>query len=363
MAKISFILTASGTINAVANSKSYVIPKDHTNYAGIKDALKNDDADALERLANVAKTFEKFAAPVTVGGKVTVKDGTVFWGDQPMHNAVTDRILQLQRDGFPIEPMCRFMENLMKNPSRRSVQELYKFLDRSGLPITEDGCFLAYKRVNDDYKDYHSGTYLNKPGTTLEMPRNDVDDDFRNACSYGFHVGAIEYVRGFHSGSGHVLICKVNPADVVSVPEDANCTKVRTAKYEVLSEYDRNLVDALPDTLHTADGTPAAKPDAPVPGDTFRDDDTDDEYDDEEYDDDGDDEEDEDEDEEEDDAAVLERLTKLAEDKGVNPIILAFKLDVEKHRLSESPTVREVLEEALEDTTDPERVEFAIERL
>jgi hypothetical protein len=51
--KISFILTNAGTINAVCNSKAYVVPRDHVNYDGIKKAIIADDADALDTAAGV----------------------------------------------------------------------------------------------------------------------------------------------------------------------------------------------------------------------------------------------------------------------------------------------------------------------
>jgi hypothetical protein len=50
----------------------------------------------------------------------------------------------------------------------------------------------------------------------------------------------LEYVEGYGSG-GHVLVVKVNPEHVVSVPSDHDCTKVRCCEYEVLSEFKGEL--------------------------------------------------------------------------------------------------------------------------
>jgi len=339
---ISFIVTNSGTINAVANGKAYTVPRDHANYPAIKEALVNDDATKFDQLVNVARAVENFTAPAANSGvgTVTVKDGTVYWNNEPMHNALTDRILSLMRDGFPFDPMLRFLENLMLNPSYRAVNELYNFLDRQGLPITEDGCFLGYKRVREDYTDCYSGKFLNTVGSVVEMPRNNADDNWREACSSGFHVGSIEYVRTFNSGKP-VVVVKVNPKDVVSVP-GYDVTKLRTCKYEVVAEYDRNLIDALKDTLYSSTGSPVPPPpvaDFPRP----EDDDGDDDYD--------SDLEDDSDDDEDDEESELDRLTDKANEKNADPVRLAWELDVEKHRLflSRTPTVREVLEEALND--------------
>jgi hypothetical protein len=56
------------------------------------------------------------------------------------------------------------------------VTELYGFLEKGNLPITNDGHFLAYKKVRKDYKDCHSGTMDNSIGQVVEMERNQVDD-------------------------------------------------------------------------------------------------------------------------------------------------------------------------------------------
>jgi hypothetical protein len=240
---ISFIVTNSGTINAVAGGKAYVVPSDHNKYNEIKKAVIDDDAAALENLTNLPKKINAFAS-----GKVEVRDGEVFYMGEAVHNAVSSRIVSLMEQGFPFEPMLKFLEKLMENPSRRSVQELYNFLEHRALPITEDGDFLAYKRIRSDWTDKHSGKFSNTIGAVLEMPRNKVDDDFRHGCSYGFHAGSIEYVVGGHlseSTDDHIVIVKINPKDVVSVPEELNCTKLRTARYEVVREYEGDLTAAL----------------------------------------------------------------------------------------------------------------------
>jgi hypothetical protein len=298
MSNLSFIVANDGSITAVANNKSYVVGRDHPNYDGIKAAIKANDVAALVRLADIPKSVNNFTS-----GRVEVRDGTVFYGNDPLHNAVTDRILSLMREGFPFEPVCRFLENLMQNPSARSVKELYTFLAHQHLPITEDGHFLAYKRVRDNWFDIYSGKFDNSIGKVVEITRSQVDDDFRNGCSFGLHVGAIEYVRGYSGGGcesgGHVVIVKVNPKDAVSVPTDENCTKLRVCRYEVIGEYTGDLTSAL----YTSSGVPST-PSAYNPDeddDDDYDDDDDDWNDDDDLDDDEDDDDDDDLDDDEED--------------------------------------------------------------
>jgi hypothetical protein len=144
---------------------------------------------------------------------------------------------QFFREGIPMEHYCKFLDNLMANPSMTSRKELYLFLEAADLPITQDGCFLAYKAVRHDFLDKHSGTFSNKPGVTFSMPRAEVDDNRDVTCSYGFHAAAYEYARGFLGSTGDKMVAvKINPADVVSVPSDYNNQKLRTCKYTVMFE-------------------------------------------------------------------------------------------------------------------------------
>jgi hypothetical protein len=171
-------------------------------------------------------------------------DGSsLFYKGVEVNNVVVDRILKFMTAGLPVDPLIAFLERLLANPSKRSIDELYKFLEHENLPITVDGKFLAYKGVNDDYTDCHTSTFDNAPGNTHEMARNEVDDDARRACSNGFHVGSLEYATGFGS---RTVIVEVDPADVVSVPyEDAN--KLRTSKYTVIADFNGALGDPLHD--------------------------------------------------------------------------------------------------------------------
>ena len=133
----------------------------------------------------------------------------------------------MKADGLNIEPMIKFLDNLMENPSKKSVDELYSFLEYGNLPITPDGCFLAYKGVTTDFKDCHTRSFDNSVGAINEMPRNQVNDDPNAACSVGFHVGTFNYARGFGQ---ETTIVKVDPADAVSVPHDHSCEKLRVRR-------------------------------------------------------------------------------------------------------------------------------------
>jgi hypothetical protein len=227
-------ITGSGKIAAVIKGKAYTIAPDHANYSKILDAIRQEDWDSFVSLADIASAITNYAG----SRGVQIVSGCVVYNGETIHNTITDRIVKFMRDDLPFEPLVKFLENLMQNPSKRAVDELYGFLEAGELPITTDGCFLAYKNVRSDYRDIHSGKFDNSVGKTCEMSRNQVCDDKDLTCSSGLHFCSIKYLPSFRdSDGGKTIIVKINPADVVSIPSDYNNTKGRTCKYEVVADY------------------------------------------------------------------------------------------------------------------------------
>jgi hypothetical protein len=130
----------------------------------------------------------------------------------------------------------KFAERLTKNPSARSVEQLLTFIEKNNVPIMHDGRLLTFKRVRGDYYDIHTAkTNKYVVGSEHSMPRNEVDDDPRSACSHGLHVGGYNYVASF---LGERLIgVIVDPADVVSIPYDSAFGKIRCCRLEVAFEF------------------------------------------------------------------------------------------------------------------------------
>jgi hypothetical protein len=118
------------------------------------------------------------------------------------------------------------------------------------MPLTPEGNFLAYKGVNHDFTDKFSGKFDNSVGQTLSMVRNTVCDDANIGCSSGFHAGSYEYAKGYASGGGNLLIVEINPANVVSVPHDCECQKLRTSEYKVVGVMESIETPALEDGLN-----------------------------------------------------------------------------------------------------------------
>jgi len=231
-----------GNLTLVLNNKSYQVLPDHINYRMILDILPTASSEELLKVVDIEKAVATFS-----DGLVEIKNGQVTYEGEVVHGSISKRILEFMSKGLPFQPLVNFLNNLMENPSMQSQKELYDFLEHEHLPITEDGHFLAYKAVRSDYKDKYRGTFDNSVGQVVKMQRAKVDDDRARGCSDGLHAGALNYVAGYGSveSGDRIVIVKINPRDVVSVPSDCNCEKLRTCRYEVVGEYQGELLKPL----------------------------------------------------------------------------------------------------------------------
>jgi hypothetical protein len=153
------------------------------------------------------------------------------------------KLLELKKEGFPVTPLKNLLAKLEKNPDSNCKKYLYNFLQHNGHPITTAGNFIAYKKVREDFKDCHSGTFLNTIGKIIEMPREKVDSNPNNTCSHGLHVASYSYAKDFSSGI--MLEVEIDPTDVVAVPVDYENTKMRVCRYKVLRKVEEVSSDVL----------------------------------------------------------------------------------------------------------------------
>lgn len=80
------------------------------------------------------------------------------------------------------------------------------------------------------YTDMHTRKMTIELGVPVRMERKECDSDPAIDCSYGLHVGATKYVENFGRSGAVVLVCLVNPANVVAVPQYDH-SKMRVSEY------------------------------------------------------------------------------------------------------------------------------------
>jgi hypothetical protein len=230
---IPFTYTGSSLV-FLSQGKTTIISKDATNFELVIKALKAGNWDEVSYLANLRTVIT-----VLSEGRVKVLDDDTVWvGDHEVKGTVVDRILEMLKLGLGALPYIRFLDLVDQNPSEDSKTDLYGFIEACNLPLTEDGHFLGYKIVTSNYLDIKTKTISNRIGDKPKMDRDAVDPNRNETCSTGLHVCSEAYLPhyGSESDGDRVIIVKVNPKNVVSVPTDYKNSKMRVCEYEVVDE-------------------------------------------------------------------------------------------------------------------------------
>jgi hypothetical protein len=237
MSKVSLMI-GEKAVTIAFDGKLETIMEGDVRYPTVMSAIRAGATEELPRLLDTSRMFEHIRGVELVNGRIQINGKTI-------PDNLTKRVLNFRDKGLPFEPLLKFSEKLLENPSFNSRQMLYNFLEHEGHPLTMEGNFIAYKAVRKNFKDIHTGTMSNDVGKTVSMPRDQVDDNPNNTCSSGLHVAAYKYAKDFGSGGGGSIILEVeiNPRDVVAVPNDYNGQKMRVCQYVVRRICEDKLED------------------------------------------------------------------------------------------------------------------------
>lgn len=232
----------------VVKNQPFHFDSSHDEYTALLDALKmNNESEFLE-IMTVGQQLADWAED-----GFACKEGVITYEGEELAPVLQERLVRLMKNGFSCRPLMAFIKNLYENPSNNSVLQLYKFLEHRSLVITDDGFFIAYKSLatytgpdkdgsdgrpltEGDLVDRRTMSIRNNVGDTPTMPRRLVSDNPGSACSTGFHAGSFDFAQDF-GGDCPIVLVKINPKDVVSVPNDSSCKKVRVCDYEVVAQY------------------------------------------------------------------------------------------------------------------------------
>lgn len=230
--KNSFLII-NHMMSLVIGEKTYSLSDSHVHYNRIYKMLqaKKIRWDRIRKLLDVKTEIKNFFE--NNGVNIDVESKTVTDSSSGLDfSKMFEKVIETYKgDSGSIK---LFLENLKSNPSEQSIQQVLDFLSANELPLTDDGCFYAYKYVRGDYKDCHTGTFDNSVGQIVKMDRNEVNPNKYDTCSTGLHFCSKDYLRSFHGE--HLMCLKVNPRDVVCIPEDYNNSKGRCCQYQVVGE-------------------------------------------------------------------------------------------------------------------------------
>jgi hypothetical protein len=212
----------------------------NSGVANFRDTLDAVNADDIDLATEVSLPLNAVLSRLADSG--FGHDGTsVTWNGRILSHKDTDILLSFARKSRERLPaLGKFFDRLSNNPSKHSVDQLFDWIEDVGLSIDDEGYILGHKGIRNGLS-VHSGTAIvngvthtgqipNPVGATVEMSRNAVADAPQDTCSHGLHVGSLRYAS---SWAPTLVTVRIDPADVVSVPNDGE--KMRVSKYVVLS--------------------------------------------------------------------------------------------------------------------------------
>lgn len=205
-------------------------------------------------------------------------DYALMYDDTEIADCLRDELQSLIVDGLPYDGMVALIQRLYdpnKRVSYRVRNELLSFIKRNGIVVDTDGCIIAYKAVKEDYYDKYTGkTFKNVAGAVISMDFGSVNDNAAHGCGKGLHAGSLDYVSWFGGGDDRIVVVRIDPSDVVSVPSDCDCQKLRTCRYTVVGDYQGELKSKVYEATDNIDDMY----DYDYDGEDYYDEDEDDDY-------------------------------------------------------------------------------------
>lgn len=310
--RVSAILLTD-SLKVVIDKKTYNVAKSDSRLKdilltleAISDIPLDDDvrdqaiADLESKLAPVRHFVENS------NGQFEIADNQLYhvdFKDIPVPSELANTIVNYCTNGYPIRALANFWKKLAKNPNPNSRNQFYKWLEKNEITIDSDGDAMLYKAVRKynqhgkqvrqivnfgeqgwkvdtqgvivdkdgnlvlevsvksdvcdvEYIDIHSGTFNNTPGMVVKMDRKLCDPNSSVHCSTGLHCSNVRYARSFGSTGDTIVIVKVNPEHVVSVPHDG-FEKIRCCEYTVLAVFEEigEYKEELPGYVNTRMGS------------------------------------------------------------------------------------------------------------
>lgn len=240
---IAYTLTPT-TITIVVRFTPKVIPSSHPNFAEIVRLVA--DPNTTEAMIEPLLDIPQAIATAT-GNMLQVQGGKLFYKGFELKSSLAKRILSFitsGQDGLAA-PLMAFLANVLENPDPRAAEDLFDWVQASGLPLTTDGYVLAWKAVTKDYRSIHAPSdarFDHHIGNMVTMARSECDSDPSRTCSRGLHFCSADYLRYYASGGSRVVVVKIHPKDVVAFPKDYGNQKGRACGYQIVGEVPMDQV-------------------------------------------------------------------------------------------------------------------------
>jgi hypothetical protein len=232
---MNYIVTNEDLTITLDDGKVYTLHTSHINFKQIIMSLLDGDEEAVIEHLDINTSMKKWGKK-----RVHIEGNKMFFKGKLLDDSLSRRAIKLYEDGKNIKPIELFLEKLNRNPDKRVIEQIYRFLTTNNLPLTWDGDFLAYKFVTKDYKDCHTGKIDNSIGKFVKLNRSECCDDPNQLCAPGLHACSKEYF-GSYGDNAKLIIVKISPENVVSIPNEYKDTKLRCCAYYCLQDCPRDI--------------------------------------------------------------------------------------------------------------------------
>ena len=244
-------------IVVIVDGVSRVVPRGTAQASQLLAALKQTPID--ERKVAMLADLKSALAAYAGGDCEILASGDVIRHGEKIDPVFAAMVIRNFEAGTPYDHILKCFDLLDANPSQKVKQMLPGFLKHGGMPITAEGHILAYKAARKDMYSIYAGDSTKLVtgradeaghiyygvGEKIRVKRNYVEDDPGKPCGPGLHSGSEEYALSWaRSNDGLMLIVDVDPADVVSVPEDSDGQKMRSCAYGIVARHLGRLGDA-----------------------------------------------------------------------------------------------------------------------
>lgn len=211
----------------------------------LMDAVDSVDKEKLENL------LQQHSKPISINSTptdetvVAVVNGNIVPSVEKVENQIARACSTGSTKGM--EAFLKRAASVSKE-RQHSVEDLMTFVQKSDLPIAEDGCIIAYKILKQSDKgffvDKHTSRVKQAVGDLVTINPSLVDTDRNVECSAGLHIARRSYISTFYSPGDKCTLIKLAPEDVITVPHN-DPNKVRVLGYHILAELSEDMIQNL----------------------------------------------------------------------------------------------------------------------
>lgn len=250
--KESKLLVIRGSSVYMPSVSELSIPEDFVSKI-IEAEVKGDESELMK--------FKNFWTLVSLNPDSRVRNN-LFWFIRKWKMQITESGLIIAYRNAVIKEEAKYSTSVVKEVINSYYHEKY-INDRNPYEINIDieGISKNLGETYDEivngadspiYTDKHSHSTEIRLGHPVSIPREDCDADQEHSCSKGLHVGAKGWLKANYYGSVG-LMALVNPANVVAVPTIDEYGKMRTCEYfpiAIIDFDDNGNVIEPPYSLH-----------------------------------------------------------------------------------------------------------------